>query len=394
MQKKIYIFNVSAYGHVNPTLALCEELVRRGHDVHYFVAEEFRGVITETGAKFHPCTGKLGSEPPPPVITKEAMAMMPLRLLQEAELGLEQVFAEVCANPPDLILFDSMTWIGPILADYLDVPCVGLDPSYARNEHFTVVKHVLGDSFELPECPGFKEYAANVANKFGVKEYAPQDFMMRRNPLNIVFLSREFQISGETFGSEFEFVGPMLRAGATASGNWDPKKGKDKPIMLISLGTAFNFWPEFYRMCFEAFGDSEWHVVMSIGKWVKADELGSVPANFELHTYLPQLAVLPHVDLFITHGGMNSTQEALWFNKPMVVIPQMMEQETTARRIQSLGLGRFLPKNEVTAVSLKDAVNSVRQDKGLPERLEQFHAVTRNTGGARQAVDAIERSFH
>ncbi len=46
-----------------------------------------------------------------------------------------------------------------------------------------------------------------------------------------------------------------------------------------------------------------------------------VPSNFKLYNYAPQLDILQDTDLFITHGGMNSSSEILYFGVPMLVIP-------------------------------------------------------------------------
>ncbi len=51
---KICFLNMPARGHVNPTLAVVQELVRRGQEVSYYLTEEFRNVVQATGAVFQP----------------------------------------------------------------------------------------------------------------------------------------------------------------------------------------------------------------------------------------------------------------------------------------------------------------------------------------------------
>jgi MGT family glycosyltransferase len=65
--------------------------------------------------------------------------------------------------------------------------------------------------------------------------------------------------------------------------------------------------------------------------------------------FVPQLEMLQRASMFVTHGGMNSTMEALYYGVPMVVLSQMMEQEMTARRIEELGLGVALDQENLTA---------------------------------------------
>src|SRR5437868_6970972 len=62
-----YVFlNVPAHGHVNPTLAVAQELVRRGQAVSYYLTDEFRDVVEATGAVFEPYESKLKEMPAMP----------------------------------------------------------------------------------------------------------------------------------------------------------------------------------------------------------------------------------------------------------------------------------------------------------------------------------------
>ncbi len=60
----------------------------------------------------------------------------------------------------------------------------------------------------------------------------------------------------------------------------------------------------------------------SVGTQTQIAELGDTPTNFIVRNYEPQLEVLQHAKLFITHGGMNSTSEGLYYGVPLIVLPQ------------------------------------------------------------------------
>lgn len=105
--------------------------------------------------------------------------------------------------------------------------------------------------------------------------------------LNIVFMPKSFQIQHETFDDRFCFVGPSLGKRTEQESLLIEKD--DRPLMLISLGTAFNAWPEFYKMCIEAFRNSSWQVIMSVGKTIDPESLNDIPANFIIRQSVPRL---------------------------------------------------------------------------------------------------------
>lgn len=115
-----------------------------------------------------------------------------------------------------------------------------------------------------------------------------------------------------------------------------------------------------------------------------------IPANFTIRQSVPQLEVLEKADLFISHGGMNSTMEAMNAGVPLVVIPQMYEQELTANRVDELGLGVYLPKEEVTVSSLQEAVQAVSSDQELLSRVKNMQKDVKEAGGAERAAAEIE----
>ena len=131
---------------------------------------------------------------------------------------------------------------------------------------------------------------------------------------------------------------------------WSPADPQ-LPVLFISLGSIFTDHPGFYRTCLEAFGDGTWQVVMTIGETNPA-ELGPLPATVQVRRWWPQPAVLRHAAAFVTHAGMGSTMEALYYAVPLVAFPQMPEQAVHADRIQDLGHAQRLYANRLTVATL------------------------------------------
>jgi MGT family glycosyltransferase len=129
--------------------------------------------------------------------------------------------------------------------------------------------------------------------------------------------------------------------------------------------------------------------VLSRGRQVDPAALGPVPDNFLVSAYVPQLDILSRARVFVTHAGMNSTMESLYYGVPMVAVPQTQEQVVTARRIAEMGLGIALEKEAVNVAMLRDAIELVANDPAFLQRVEHMQRLTRDAGGYQRATNAI-----
>ena len=124
---------------------------------------------------------------------------------------------------------------------------------------------------------------------------------------------------------------------------------------------------------------------------------GPLAEQIQLHDnmsgegYLPQPAILPQVDLVITHGGNNTTCEALHHGKPMVVLPIFWDQYDNAQRIDETGLGVRLATYECEAEELTGAVDRLLADTRLQSRLAAMARRLQSRSGTAVAADLIER---
>jgi MGT family glycosyltransferase len=131
-------------------------------------------------------------------------------------------------------------------------------------------------------------------------------------------------------------------------------------------------------------------VVLQIGRFVDPAELGVVPANIEVRSWVPQVAVLREADVFITHAGAGGSQEGLVSGTPMVAVPQAVDQFGNADMLQSLGVARHVPMEEATAEKLRAAVLALVDDPEVHRRLKEVQEEMAAEGGTRRAADLIE----
>ena len=130
-------------------------------------------------------------------------------------------------------------------------------------------------------------------------------------------------------------------------------------VVYISMGTLYSQDPKFFLFCFESFKNTDYFVVLSVGRTTNVEDLGEIPSNFVVRGFVPQLEVLQRVcdffflvlmcggrsfwciplltssppfqtSAFISHGGMNGISESMFFNVPMILLPKTVEQELNA----------------------------------------------------------------
>lgn len=184
----------------------------------------------------------------------------------------------------------------------------------------------------------------------------------------------------------YTFVGPALDRRPHQEQWPEP----ERPLLVVSLGSAYNDRPGFFRDVIAAMDGLDWQVAMSIGPHVDPADLGEVPGTVEVRSWLPQLSALRHASAFVTHAGMGGCSEGLYQGVPMVAVPQAVDQFGNAARLAELGVGEHLPAEEVTPQRLREAILRVSGSPEVARRCRELRAATRAAGGARAAADILE----
>jgi MGT family glycosyltransferase len=394
MRRHIAVFSIPAIGHVMPTLPVVAELVRRGHRVTYAAAEPVAGIVKDAGAEVLSYTTTLADIPDMfQPGSADWLYRIFLASLREARATMPGFQAHFAADPPDLVAYDSTALMtGRVLARQWHRPSVELDTTFASNDRFSLA--TLPESARTETVTStIIEAGVQVADFLrghGMGDVPPGDFLRNEQGARLVFLPRAFQIAGETFGSNYTFVGACLRDPGPGA-PWQPP-ASGHPVVLISLGTVFNRKPEFFRDCAQAFAGLPWHVVMMVGEHIHPDELGPLPGNVEVHQWLsaPLTAIIRHAAVVVCHAGMGSVMESLYFGVPVVAIPLVADQPVVAARVAELGLGRALRLDEADGTAVRAAAIDVAHDNGIRQRTQWMREQIRAAGGAAMATDTLE----
>ncbi len=389
------IVSLGAFGHINPTLSLTTELVNAGHRVTYFTTEDFRKVIEPTGAKFVPMKSWMAENDKHNESKEEkkdgqednVAAVVPFLFLNEAGAFIEDVLNVLREDRPDAILHDFAGIAGTMAADILGIPNVMLYTSYPSNGSYSVAASFEGIPADHPLRIAADQIADGYVEKYGCRKMTVKEIFDGQGDLNLVMMQKRLVPNYETFDDSFVFTGVQIGKRSTF-GTWQaPDNGK--PLLYSSLGTAFNNWPEYYPILFDAVRDLDINVFAALGA-IDPESLTDVPANVELGKMVPQLDILSQASVFITHAGMGGTGESIYYGVPMIAIPQMDEQAITARQIERNGLGfALLDKEAITSETLREKIQILLNDSSYKETVNEFSADMKALGGAKASVNAL-----
>ena len=383
---KIVFFCIPAHGHTNPTLGVVRELVARGHQVWYYSYNTMREKIESAGATFVSCDDydmEQKLTPKDSVRVGKDLAFS-TKILVDTTLALDdKVCADMVQLKPDCIVADSMAVWGKAVAMKLGIPFVSSTTTFAFNQHSAkIMKQSIGELFKMVfSMPKITKQIKRLQGKgYPVKNIL--DIIQNDDSTHtIVYTSPEFQPCSETFSDKYAFVGPSIRPATSKV-----EKKRDK-LIYISMGTVNNNMMALYKRCLAALADTDYQVIMSVGNLVSIEEFGVLPENISVFTHVDQIAVLQQADIFVSHCGMNSVSESLYFGVPLVMLPQTAEQGGVAERVFQLGAGIKLDKSD--AASILGAIRKIFADNSYTQNAAVISEGFKHCSGAKGAADKI-----
>ncbi len=376
-----YLFlNIPAYGHVNPTLAVVKELIERGNEVFYYNTNHFRENIESTGAKFFSYNEAFY----PIFSSRNATDFTSVlkTILDMTKAILPDLLVEIKRFQPDCIIYDSLCLWGKILGYQLNIPSISSITTLILTSN-TIGKFSTDKSFENKLKDLKMELDALTDCKIDTKIHR---IVMNTDKLNITYTSTTLHPRSEILLEEYKFVGTSILEKRDGQIDWDIPR--NKPLIYISFGTMLNNNISFFKDCFNAFRNMDVNVVLSVGKNTDIRLLGAIPPNFIVCDFVPQLDILTISDVFITHAGPNSVNEALYYQVPLVLIPQQWEQKALTRRVVECGAG--IEIEEVNAENLKKAVEIILSNATYREAAKKQSELLIGAGGYKKAADIME----
>lgn len=376
-KRHILMVNLPYAGHTNPSLGLVRCLVAAGHEVDYIQAEAFRERVEASGARFVPY-----DEPPQSLVP----ALNEVRNWGAAYRTVRRIGANY-----DCLIYELLFFPGKALAAELGIPCYRLISTFALNRHLLRVLGKTGGPY-LTALFRSERLCTALSRlflpKFSLREKNLAEALVREAPPhNFIYTLRDFQPEEACFPeTNYHFVGPAVDDRAEEPFSFE-KSGN--PLVYISFGTLMHADKCFWKKLIAAFAGKRVEVVCSVGSEKLVRALGDLPSNVRAFAKVPQLTLLSRAALFVTHGGMNSVNEALYYGVPMIVLPFGLDQPLVGRELQRRKLGRVIAPRELIAERLwRTAKELLRDPEARKARLAMKRKM-RASGGNREVTRRI-----
>ena len=367
----ILMINLPFSGHVNPTLPLAEALVNRGHRIDYICSEQFRQKIENTGAEFIPYR----TFPEHPTEN------------EKKRLSFQAAFDTALSMPGqyDLLIYEMFFYPGIQVAKRLGIPCVRQfsQPAWS-DETWKETPIIFKASSKLIDVQVMGKKRIRAMNL----AFASMDDAIRHSKpdMNIVYVPEAFQKYRDTFDSTYYFTIPQQKV--TAPNAAIPYDKMKYPIVYISLGSIISD-KSFYKKCLRALGGKAVSVILNTGK-VDPKTLGTIPDNIYAYSFVPQIDVLQHTAVFLTHCGMNSINESIIAGVPMVAMPFMNDQLENGAQIDKLKIGKRI-HTFPSCAEIEKAVFEVMQDPVYRENVQAMQSEVFSSSSWGAAINAIEK---
>jgi MGT family glycosyltransferase len=419
--RTVVFFPEGAFGPTNNCVGIGEVLRRRGHRVVFVIEESFAGTLEEKGFE-----ERLMRLAPPPEVEEEPGQFWKDFIRETAPVFRKSTFDQLSEfmAPTWQALIDGARYVDPRLVEIFDE----VQPDAIVEDNVCAfpaipasgrpwVRIVSCNPLELkdPELPppytglpiddssSWEEYRTEYRqaidemqasfSQFCTERGAPplpDGEMIHESPwLNLYLYPREVDYPRPVpLGPTWHNLESSVR---TTDAEWTmPRELADRSgsLIYVSLGSLGSGDVPLMKDLVAALAETPQRYIVSKGPQHTEYELAD---NMVGEEFLPQVSVLPDVDLVITHGGNNTTTESLHFGKPMILLPIFWDQHDNAQRIDETGFGVRLPTYSLGDGDLPAAIDRLLADSELRTRLDNVSKRLQANPGNERAADLIER---
>ena len=387
--------------------AVGRALVRRGHRVTFFHVQDLQASATAQGLEFSPLGERdfpLGALPASVKKLSELTGRASLKYAVSCACRISDVILRdgpgaMRRAKVDVLLADQNEPAGGTVAEHLKLPFVSVCTSLPLNHEVLVPPPFVPWSYTASPLGAVRNAIAYTLFK---RLIAPINETLNcyrrmwhlrpvRQPddcfspaAQIAQMPREFDFPRRHLPGTFHYLGPWFDR-AMPDSPFPFEKLDGRPLIYGSIGTLQSQNSHYFHIMAEACAGLDAQLVLALGH-SQGEALRDLPGQPLVVNFAPQIELLSRAAMTITHAGMNTMQQSLYFGVPAVAIPLAHDQPAIAARLARTGAGIVLPPKKLTVESLRNAVRSV-----LPPD-SRFRAEARRLGQASRAAGGVERA--
>lgn len=166
------------------------------------------------------------------------------------------------------------------------------------------------------------------------------------------------------------------------------KLNNDKPLIYLSYGTLGGADVDVIKRIIGILATQPYRVLVNVGDYI--DQYDEVPDNVIINSWYQQVAVLPHVDLFIQHGGNNSFNESLYFGIPPLIMPFVWDGHDNAQRVNDTRHGIGMHRYDWSDEELLNNIETLLGDDEINANIKSTSAYMQKQDGRTRAATAID----
>jgi UDP:flavonoid glycosyltransferase YjiC (YdhE family) len=333
-------------GHFNRLQSLISGLARRGIAANVFTHRNFEPQVARAGGIFFDLFSKYPLEE-----ADDTSFPVPCRFVSFAARYGRQICYDVEKTRPSLVIHDTFTVIGRLVAERLGITRVNVCAGHNVNPARFLA--VLKEDPRVKISANCLRAVDELRESYGMMDASPFSYVSSISPhLNIYCEPPEFLEECERKAFEpIAFYGSIPFPDEMQSDHQGNRIyfGTDSAGTLkvyISFGTII--WRSYSNSALRALttlAETFNHMknikaFISLGaiKISKEAFTALVGPNVSVQSYVDQWRMLQEVDVFFTHHGINSTHEAIFHRVPMVSYPFFWDQPALAKKCRQFGL--------------------------------------------------------
>lgn len=410
------VLSFTGKGHLNPLLALSQELKKRGHRITFFEKPKIEPWIRQAGLNFFPIAGQSSRSLhiKPPVENTGIWSEMSMlrfnlkRIANDLETFLQETPPALEHAGVDALLIDEIALTGPTVAQLLHLPYFIVSTSVPHNFGWSAYPWRSGYRYSTSWLSYVENALLEVSSlrmrgplRHALDRYRRRIGLGPIDELHNIFpalaqitpLPQCIDLPRASLPQNFHYTGPFIGETARPPVDFPWRRLDGRPVVYASLGTTRNVQTFLFHLIAEACVGLDTQLVISLGGRFDPEIFSDLPGNPLVTKYAPQLDLLKVAKIVVTHAGSNTVFETLREGKPMVAIPIAYDQPAIAFRLARLGLAEVIPIQRISMDRIRGAVATVLNDPRYGNAAREMQAKIRSIHGCERAAEIIEHAL-